>query len=115
MKLAAGARKDQGFDPNVFLATIGDGRKILAVPRKQMIFAQGDGADAVFYVQKGKVRLTVVSQIGKEATIGIVSEEEFLRRGLVGRPVASHGFRGSDDRLRNSARRQEGDDGGAPP
>src|ERR1700722_7056055 len=81
MRLAVGAKKDRGFDPNVFLATIGDGRKILSVPKKQMIFAQGDGADAVFYVQKGKVRLTVVSQIGKEATIGIVSEKNFFGEG----------------------------------
>ena len=81
MKLAAGARKDQGFDPNVFLATIGDGRKIISVPKKQIIFAQGDNADAVFYVQEGKVRLTVVSQIGKEATIGIVSEKNFFGEG----------------------------------
>ena len=43
-----------------------------------MIFAQGDEADAVFYVQKGKVRLTVVSKIGKEATIAIVSQGNFF-------------------------------------
>jgi CRP-like cAMP-binding protein len=48
------AAKKRGFDPNVFLATIGDGRKILAVPKKQTIFAQGDAADAVFYVQKAR-------------------------------------------------------------
>src|SRR5580693_3430386 len=81
MRLAAGATKDRGFDPGVFLATIGDGRKILIVAKKEMIFAQGDNADAVFYVQKGKVRLTVVSQIGKEATIGIVSEKNFFGEG----------------------------------
>ena len=46
----------------------------MAVPRKQTIFAQGDDADAVFYIQRGKVRLSVVSKTGKEATIGIVSE-----------------------------------------
>jgi CRP/FNR family transcriptional regulator, cyclic AMP receptor protein len=71
----------RGFDPNTFLASIGDGRKTLVVPKKQMIFAQGDGADAVFYVQKGKVRLTVVSKAGKEATIGIVSEKNFFGEG----------------------------------
>ena len=62
-------KKNHKFDPDTFLATIGEGRKILSVPKKQLIFAQGDGADAVFYIQKGKVRLTVVSKIGKEATI----------------------------------------------
>ena len=75
------AQKKRRFDPNTFLATIGDGRKILAVPKKETIFTQGDRADAVFYVQKGKVRLTVVSQTGKEATIGLVNEENFFGEG----------------------------------
>jgi len=44
----------RSFDPNVFLATIGEGRKIVSVSKKQTIFTQGDPADAVFYVQKGK-------------------------------------------------------------
>src|SRR6185436_16394422 len=71
-------KKDRAFDPNTFLATIGEGRRMVAVPKKQTIFAQGDETDAVFYVQKGKVRLTVVSKTGKEATIGIVSEGNFF-------------------------------------
>src|ERR1700719_5288567 len=84
MKSAAvAAKKKREFDPNTFLATIGEGRKILTVPKKQMIFAQGDGADAVFYVQKGKVRLTVVSKIGKEATIAIVNEGNFFGEGAL--------------------------------
>jgi len=74
-------KKTGGFQPDTFLATIGDGRRILSVPKKEVIFAQGDGADAVFYIQKGKVRLTVVSQAGKEATIGIVSEGTFFGEG----------------------------------
>jgi len=74
-------KKNGGFDPDVFLATIGEGRKILAVPKKQSIFTQGDEADAVFYVQKGKVRLTVVSKIGKEATIAIVNQGNFFGEG----------------------------------
>ena len=52
-------------------------------PKKQTIFTQGDRADAVFYVQKGKVRLTVVSKAGKEATIGIVSERNFFGEGAL--------------------------------
>ena len=76
------------FDPNTFLATIGDGRKILAVQKKQTIFTQGDGADAVFYIQIGKVRLTVVSKVGKEATIGILKEGDFFGEGaLAGQKV----------------------------
>jgi CRP-like cAMP-binding protein len=83
MKLAVLAKKNGGFDPNTFLATIGAGRKILTVPKKQVIFAQGDDADAVFYVQKGKVRLSVVSKVGKEATIAIVSEGNFFGEGAL--------------------------------
>jgi CRP/FNR family transcriptional regulator, cyclic AMP receptor protein len=76
------------FDPNTFLATIGDGRKILAVQKKQTIFTQGDGADAVFYIQIGRVRLTVVSKVGKEATIGILKEGDFFGEGaLAGQKV----------------------------
>src|SRR5271154_532753 len=74
-------KKNGKFDSDAFLATIGDGRKIVSVEKKQMIFAQGDAADAVYYIQKGKVRLTVVSKIGKEATIGIVSQGNFFGEG----------------------------------
>jgi CRP/FNR family transcriptional regulator, cyclic AMP receptor protein len=74
-------RKNRKFDSDIFLATIGDGRTILSFARKEMIFAQGDGADAVFYVQKGKVRLSVVSHAGKEATIAIVAEGHFFGEG----------------------------------
>ena len=82
------AKKKCGFDPRTFLATIGEGRKIVAFPKKQTIFTQGDTADAVFYIQKGKVRLTVVSKIGKEATVGILSEGEFVGEGgLAGQPL----------------------------
>jgi CRP/FNR family transcriptional regulator, cyclic AMP receptor protein len=76
-------KKEREFDPNIFLATIGDGRKFEAVLKKQRIYTQGDRADAVFYVQKGKVRLTVVSKSGKEATIGIVSERNFFGEGAL--------------------------------
>jgi CRP/FNR family transcriptional regulator, cyclic AMP receptor protein len=69
------------FDPKEFLATIGEGRKVVSFPKKETIFAQGDAADAVFYIQEGKVRLTVVSKIGKEATLGILSAGEFFGEG----------------------------------
>src|ERR1700747_275825 len=81
MRPAAATRKHCAFDPDRFLATIGQGRKSLVVARKKRIFTQGDAADAVFYIQKGKVRLTVVSKTGKEATIGILSEENFFGEG----------------------------------
>jgi CRP-like cAMP-binding protein len=72
------AKKRRGFDPHAFLATIGEGRKFVLFPRKQRIFAQGDIADAVFYVQTGRVKLTVVSKTGQEATIGILREGDFF-------------------------------------
>ena len=77
----APAKKTPDFDPQKFLATIGQGRKVVAIPKEQTIFAQGDAADAIFYIQAGKVRLTVVSKIGKEATLGILSEGQFFGEG----------------------------------
>jgi len=77
----AAKKKKPDFDPHVFLATIGEGRKVVAFPQKQKIFSQGDAADAVFYIQQGKVRLTVVSNDGKEATLGILSEGGFFGEG----------------------------------
>jgi CRP-like cAMP-binding protein len=78
---SAALKKTREFDPTTFLATIGEGRKNLTVSKKQGIFAQGDAADAVFYIQKGKVQLTVVSKIGKEATIAMLSEGNFFGEG----------------------------------
>ncbi len=71
-------KKRRRFDPHAFLATIGEGRKFVLFPRKREIFAQWDNADAVFYIQTGRVRLTVVSKTGKEATIGILGEGDFF-------------------------------------
>src|SRR6202158_1738564 len=80
--------KNRDFHPQEFLATIGAGRKVVSFPKKQTIFAQGDAADAVFYVQQGKVRLSVVSKIGKEASLGILAEGEFFGEGgLAGQPL----------------------------
>jgi len=76
-------KKKRDFDLKAFLATIGEGRKFVLVPKKQAIFAQGDPSDAVFYIQNGKVKLTVVSDDGKEATIGILSEGDFFGEGCL--------------------------------
>lgn len=82
------AKKTREFDPNTFLATIGSGRKSALFRAKQGIFAQGDAADAVFYIQEGSVRLTVVSKVGKEATIGILKDGDFFGEGcLAGQPL----------------------------
>ncbi|MHB8216539.1 MAG: Crp/Fnr family transcriptional regulator [Candidatus Sulfotelmatobacter sp.] len=84
----AAIRKRSKFDLRTFLATIDGGRTITVAPKKQIIFAQGDSADSVFYLQKGKVRLTVVAASGKEATIGILNEGDFFGEGcLTGQPI----------------------------
>jgi CRP/FNR family transcriptional regulator, cyclic AMP receptor protein len=76
-------KKLREFNPKTFLSTIDGGRKIAAFPKKRPIFVQGDSSDAVFYIQEGKVRLTVVSQVGKEATIGILNEGAFFGEGCL--------------------------------
>jgi CRP/FNR family cyclic AMP-dependent transcriptional regulator len=82
------AKKLSKFDTKIFLSTINGGRKITAFSKKQAIFVQGDPSDAVFYIQKGKVRLTVVSKTGKEATLGILNEGDFFGEGcLTGQPL----------------------------
>ena len=75
------------FDPAVFLETTAKGRVISTHPKKQVIFAQGDAADAVFYIKKGRVKVTVVSTQGKEAVVAILGADEFLGEGcLIGQP-----------------------------
>ena len=82
------AKKLGKFDTKTFLSTIDGGRTIAAFPKKQTVFVQGDSSDAVFFIQKGKVKLTVVSKTGKEATIGILNEGDFFGEGcLTGQPL----------------------------
>jgi CRP/FNR family cyclic AMP-dependent transcriptional regulator len=66
------------FDPKVYLAKVGAGRTISEYRKNQTVFSQGDPADAVFYIQKGKVKLTVVSKQGKEAVVSILGPEDFF-------------------------------------
>ncbi len=71
------------FDPKSFLAKVGEGRSIRSYDRDQIVFSQGDPADAVFYIQEGKVRLTVVSEQGKEAVVAILGTIEFFGEGCL--------------------------------
>jgi CRP/FNR family cyclic AMP-dependent transcriptional regulator len=81
-------QKRRSFDPDTFLSTIGEGRRALHFGKKQTVFAQGDATDAVFYIQRGKIKLTVLSGNGKEATIGILGEGDFFGEGcLAGQPL----------------------------
>jgi CRP/FNR family cyclic AMP-dependent transcriptional regulator len=67
-----------GFDPVAFLATAGVGRKLMNLAKKEVLFLQGEPANTIFYIQKGKVKLTVVSERGKEATIALLGAGEFV-------------------------------------
>jgi CRP/FNR family cyclic AMP-dependent transcriptional regulator len=71
------------FDPRVFLSRAGAGITVDKYPKNQKIFSQGDVADAVFFVQKGKVKITVLSEHGKEAVVGIVAEGQFFGEGCL--------------------------------
>ena len=69
------------FNPQTFLSTIGKGREMLSFQKKNTIFAQGDSTYGLFFIQEGKVRLSVVSEAGKEATLGILSVGDFFGEG----------------------------------
>lgn len=75
--------KNIKFDVDKFLANIGDGRKIVHVRKKVGVYAQGDACDAIFYIKKGRVKLTVVSVNGKEATIAILNPKDFFGEGCL--------------------------------
>jgi len=75
------------FDPQSFLAKVGTGRTLTAYRKNQPIFAQGEPADSLFYIQKGKVKLTVVSRHGKEAIVAVLAPADFFGEGcLAGQP-----------------------------
>jgi len=71
-------KRRPSFDPKSFLAKVGDGRSIGKYRRDQIVFSQGDPADAVFYIQRGKAKVTVGSEQGREAVIAILGSNEFI-------------------------------------
>lgn len=71
------------FDPKSFLAMVGEGRSIGEYRKDEIVFSQGDPADAVFYVQSGKVKLTVVSEQGKEAVVALLGTNDFFGEGCL--------------------------------
>ncbi len=81
MPPSALARKIKSFDPDSFLDALGAGKSIQSFKKKQTIYSQGDTADSVLYIQKGRIRLTVVSARGKEATVGILGAGQFFGEG----------------------------------
>ena len=80
--------RNSSFDPKAFLASVGQGRTMVKAREGQIIFAQGDPADALFYVQTGKVKVTTLSSHGKEAVVAILGEGNFFGEGcLAGQPL----------------------------
>jgi CRP/FNR family transcriptional regulator, cyclic AMP receptor protein len=82
-------RKARSLDPKKFLAIVGDGKTIAKYQKDQIVFSQGDVADAVFYIQKGKLKLSVISERGKEAVIAILGPGHFFGEGCLN----GHGLR----------------------
>jgi CRP/FNR family cyclic AMP-dependent transcriptional regulator len=84
----ANEKKKVPFDPKAFLATVNGGRSIAKYRMNQTVFSQGKPADSVFYIQKGKVKVTVVSEQGKEAVVAVLGPDEFCGEGcLTGQPL----------------------------
>jgi CRP-like cAMP-binding protein len=71
------------FDPKAFLAIVGEGKAIIEFHKDQVVFAQGDAADTVFYIQKGQVKVVVISEQGKEAVVGIFGPGQFFGEGCM--------------------------------
>ncbi len=78
-----GGKPTKLFDPNEFLASAGLGRSVHRYKQRQIVFSQGDTADAVYYIQEGRVRLSVLSKQGKEATIALLGPGDFLGEGCI--------------------------------
>ncbi len=89
MKTSIKSIDKQDFDPKTFLASPGKGRTLADYAKNDTIFRQGDPADALFYIHKGKIKLTVVSKQGKEAVVALLGGGDFFGEGcLTGRPIA---------------------------
>jgi CRP-like cAMP-binding protein len=73
----------KSFDPQAFLAKVGSGKAILEFHKGQNIFSQGDVSESVFYIQHGRVKVTVISEQGKEAVVGILEARQFFGEGCL--------------------------------
>jgi CRP/FNR family transcriptional regulator, cyclic AMP receptor protein len=76
-------KRRPALDPKSFLAVVGEGRSIGEYRKDQIVFSQGDPADAVFYIQSGRVKLTVVSEQGKEAVVAMLGTNDFFGEGCL--------------------------------
>jgi CRP-like cAMP-binding protein len=78
-----GRKEPPRFNPKIFLAKVSNGKTMLTSPKRQIIFSQGDAADAVFYIQEGRIKLSTLSQEGKEAVVAILEPGNFLGEGCL--------------------------------
>src|ERR1700681_4426326 len=77
------AKRKPPFNVETFLATVDGGRTLSSYQKNQVVFSQGDPADSVFYIQDGKVKVTVVSEQGKEAVVAVLGPDEFCGEGCM--------------------------------
>jgi CRP/FNR family cyclic AMP-dependent transcriptional regulator len=78
------AKSDQGaFDPREFLAKVGEGKTIVEYRKDDVVFAQGDVADTIYYIQKGRLKVVVISEQGKEAVVGMLEPGQFFGEGCL--------------------------------
>ena len=96
-------KRQPSFNPKTFLAHVGEGRSIGRYRKDQIVFSQGEPADAVFYIQRGKVKVTVVSEQGKEAVVAMLGTNEFFGEGCLGRADAAHSDGRDHDGIRHRA------------
>jgi CRP/FNR family cyclic AMP-dependent transcriptional regulator len=91
-------RNKAAFDPKAFLASLGEGKTVSKYRKDQIIFSQGEAADAIFYIQQGKIKITVVSKHGKEAVVAIVGTGQFFgEQCLNGHPLRIATTRAMDE------------------
>src|SRR3984957_12320270 len=83
MEISVAKKSKLSCDPKKFLGKVGEGKAIAKYQKDQIVFSQGDTADAVFYVQKGKLKLTVISEQGKEAVVAILGPGSFFGEGCL--------------------------------
>ena len=102
------------FDPKDFLAKVGVGKTVIEFHKNQAVFSQGDVADTVFYIQKGKIKLTVMSEQGKEAVVAIFGAGPVFWRRLHEWPFKAHRNHDRDGRLPDHRNYESGDDYRSP-
>ena len=91
------------FNPQKFLRQVGSGKTSLTSAKKQIVFSQGDAADAVFYIQAGKIKLTVVSPQGKEAIVAMLEPGSFFGEGCLAGQTGVHDHGDRHGRLHSRA------------